>query len=78
MYLFPLLVTPVGPTMSNAHFSKGSLSVVVISVGALRRGLEFLLRWQFLHRLTYFYISRFIFGHSHLSPISLNILFMPR
>jgi len=72
MYLFPLLVTPV------AHLSKGWLAVVVISMGALRRGLEFLFSWQLLHHFTYCAISRFIFGHSYLFLISLNVLFMSR
>ena len=35
------IVFLVGPSISNAHLLKGFLGVVVISMGALRQGLEF-------------------------------------
>jgi hypothetical protein len=52
MYRFPALDMSVGPAMSSAHLSKGCLAMVVNSIGAFRRGLNFLFSSQILHCLT--------------------------
>jgi hypothetical protein len=67
---------PVGPTIFNAHLSKGWLAVVVISMVCLASGTRVLVQLATL-TLSHFSVYRF-FGHSCLFLISLNVLFVPR